>query len=74
MRDRGIHVKFADGTKLAAKVREDAKLVRRLPADLAAPIGTRDLLLLVQIEFIDAVPAHNTADGLPVMVRFEMAW
>ncbi|MGB5984827.1 MAG: hypothetical protein WBG37_05930 [Desulfobacterales bacterium] len=71
---RAVRIKFPDGTRLAAVVQEDAKLVRRLPADLAAPIGTRDLLLLVKIEFIDTVPAPNIAEGLPVMVRFEIEW
>ena len=67
-------VKFPEGSRLAAIVKEDAKLVRRLPADIAAPIGSRDLMLLVQMEFSDAVAPHNAAEGLPVMVRFETLW
>ncbi len=63
-------ITFPDGSVKKVVVRQDAKLVKRLPADLAAPIGTRDLLLLVFLEFMEQIPVENRVDGLPVTVRF----
>ncbi len=68
---RRASVRFADGNAVQAEVVEDAKLVKRLPADLAAPIGTRDLLLLVELVPLENLSADLRVDGLPVMVRFQ---
>ncbi len=64
-------ITFPDGSVEKVVVRQDAKLVKRLPADLAAPIGTRDLLLLVFLEFQEQIPVEKRVDGLPVTVSFK---
>ncbi len=74
LRDRKAKVTFTDGTVMNARVTEDAKLVKRLPAELSSHIGTRDLLLLVKLDFELMVPEVDRVDGLPVEVRFEVVW
>lgn len=64
-------ITFPDGSVEKVVVRQDARLVKRLPADLAAPIGTRDLLLLVFLEFQEQIPVEKRVDGLPVTVSFK---
>ncbi len=65
-------ITFPDGSVEKVIVREDARLVSRLPVDLAAPTGTRKLLLLVSLEFTEEehIAAENRVDGLPVTVSF----
>ncbi|PIE57273.1 MAG: hypothetical protein CSA33_09275 [Desulfobulbus propionicus] len=64
-------ITFPDGSVQQVIVQQDATLVKRLPADLAAPIGTRELLLQVPLEFTEQVPVEKRIDGLPVTVRFQ---
>jgi multidrug resistance efflux pump len=63
-------VTLPDGQKLKARVRENANLTKRLPADLSSPIGSRDLMLLVNLELLTPLPDIQWVDGLPVSVRF----
>ena len=63
-------VKFSDGTRLQAVVREDAGLARRLPSDLTSPIGSRDMMLMVRLDLIEPLPDIQWIHGLPVSVRF----
>lgn len=63
-------VKLPDGITLNAVVRENANLAKRLPADLSSPIGSRDLMLFVNLAFLDPLPSDQWVDGLPVSVRF----
>lgn len=67
---RTATVTLPDGQKLMAKVRENANLTKRLPADLSSPIGSRDLMLLVNLELTTPLPDIQWVDGLPVSVRF----
>ncbi|NNL75586.1 MAG: hypothetical protein HKO68_04530 [Desulfobacterales bacterium] len=62
--------KLPNGYTLEASVSEDAKLTKRLPADLSSPIGSRDLMLLVKLEFLSELPKLQWVDGMPVSVRF----
>lgn len=64
------NVRLADGTRLPAVVRQDATLTKRLPADLSSPIGSRDIMLLVELDLIAPLPEIQWVDGLPVSVRF----
>jgi multidrug resistance efflux pump len=64
-------VTLPDGRKLKARVRENANLTKRLPADLSSPIGSRDLMLLVNLELLTPLPDIQWVDGLPVSVRFQ---
>ncbi len=64
-------VTFPDGSVQQVIVQQDAALVKRLPADLVKPIGTRELLLQVPLEFTEQVPVEKRIDGLPVTVRFQ---
>ncbi|PIE59190.1 MAG: hypothetical protein CSA32_05275 [Desulfobulbus propionicus] len=68
---RRAQITFPDGSSEKVVVQQDATLVKRLPADLATPIGTRDLLLQVPLRFTEPIPAENRVDGLPVTVRFK---
>ncbi len=70
---RGQHatVKLPDGTTLAATVRDNANLTKRLPADLSSPIGARDLMLLVNLDPDTPLSDIHWVDGMPVSVRFE---
>jgi multidrug resistance efflux pump len=70
---RQATVTLADGQKLQARVRENANLTKRLPADLSSPIGSRDLMLLVNLELLAPLPDAQWVDGLPVSVRFQYA-
>ncbi len=63
-------VRLADGTRLPGVVRQDATLTKRLPADLSSPIGSRDIMLLVELDLIAPLPEIQWVDGLPVSVRF----
>ncbi len=63
-------LKFPDGKKVSATVVTDAKLVKRLPADLASPIGSRELQLVVLLVPDTPLPPNLMIDGLPVTVRF----
>ncbi len=63
-------VRLADGTTLGAVVRQDATLTKRLPADLSSPIGSRDIMLLVELDLEAPLPEIQWVDGLPVSVRF----
>jgi hypothetical protein len=63
-------VTLPGGRKLKARVSENANLTKRLPADLSSPIGSRDLMLLVNLELLMPLPEIQRVDGLPVSVRF----
>ena len=63
-------VTLPGGRKLRARVRENANLTKRLPADLSSPIGSRDLMLLVNLDLLTPLPEIQWVDGLPVSVRF----
>ncbi len=63
-------IKLPDGTKLMAKVIRDPGLTKRLPADLASPIGSRDLMIVVHLEPIEEIPSMFMIDGLPVSARY----
>jgi multidrug resistance efflux pump len=67
---RSATVKLPDGRTLEAVVAEDAHLTKRLPANLSSPIGSRDLMLLVNLSFLTPLPPIQWVDGLPVTVRF----
>ncbi|HIP83070.1 MAG TPA: biotin/lipoyl-binding protein [Desulfocapsa sulfexigens] len=63
-------IRLPDGTKIVAKVKRDSGLTRRLPADLASPIGSRDLMIIVKLEPVETIPPMLMIDGLPVSARF----
>lgn len=66
-------IKFPDGKTLRAQVRENSTLTMRLPADLSSPIGDRDLMILVKLDFLAPLSRVESIDGLPVTVRFDFA-
>jgi len=66
-------VTFPNGSKIIATVRNDAGLAKRLPGDLASPIGSRDLMIVVQLVPDQAIPSMLMIDGMPVSVRFHAA-
>ncbi len=53
-----------------ARVREQPSQARRLPADLSSVIGTRDVMVLVTLDFSEPLPPERAVEGLPVEVRF----
>ncbi len=59
-----------DGKELQAVVRETPRLSSRLPANLTSPIGSRDMMLLVKLDFVKLPISYHWVDGLPVTVRF----
>jgi multidrug resistance efflux pump len=63
-------VRLGDGTVLPAMVRDDATLTKRLPADLSSPIGSRDMMLWVNLDLEAPLPDIQWVDALPVSVRF----
>jgi hypothetical protein len=63
-------VKLPNGETLQAEVNTDSNLTKRLPADLSSPIGSRDLMLLVNLALESPLPDFHWVDGLPVSVRF----
>ncbi|PID76429.1 MAG: hypothetical protein CSB24_06695 [Deltaproteobacteria bacterium] len=67
-------VSFADGKNIKARVVSDARLVKRLPADLATPMGMRNLLMLVSLTPLEPLADDLRVDGLPVTVRFRRNW
>jgi multidrug resistance efflux pump len=67
-------VKFDHGDRIEAIVREDSSLSKRLPADLSSPIGSRNLMILVKLDFLTPVPEPECIDALPVSLRFHFAW
>jgi multidrug resistance efflux pump len=66
-------VTFPNGSKIIATVQNDAGLTKRLPGDLASPIGSRDLMIVVQLVPDQAIPPMLMIDGMPVSVRFHTA-
>jgi multidrug resistance efflux pump len=63
-------LKFPDGSRGSATVVKDTNLAKRLPGDLASPIGNRDLQLVVQLVPDQPLPPKYLIDGLPLSVRF----
>lgn len=65
-------VEFPGGPSLPAKVHDQPTQARRLPADLSSMIGTRDIMLLVTLDFQGElpIPSERIVEGLPVEVRF----
>jgi len=63
-------IQLPDGTKIMAKVIRDPGLTKRLPADLASPIGSRDLMIVVHLEPVEEIPSMFMIDGLPVFARY----
>ncbi len=63
-------LKFSDGKKCQATVINEANLTHRLPGDLASPIGSRDVQLVVQLVPDQPLPSRYLIDGLPVSIRF----
>lgn len=65
-------VAFPGGPSLPARVHNQPTQARRLPADLSSMIGTRDIMLLVTLDFHGepSIPAERIVEGLPVEVRF----
>jgi multidrug resistance efflux pump len=74
MAGRKAWVKFAGGDRIEAIVREDSSLSKRLPADLSSPIGSRDIMIVVKLDFLEPVPEPACIDALPVSLRFHFAW
>ena len=66
-------IKYANGKTKRAKVRENATLTQRLPANLSSPIGNRDLMILVKLDFLEPISKADSIDGLPVTVRFDFS-
>jgi len=66
-------IKLPAGKTLRAQVKENSTLTRRLPADLSSPIGDRDLMILVKLDFLAPLSRAESIDGLPVTVRFDFA-
>jgi len=58
------------GQIFAAKVIRDLGLTKQLPADLASPIGSRDLMIVVHLEPVEEIPSMFMIDGLPVSARY----
>lgn len=63
-------VTLPDGEKIDAVVCKNSSVTKRLPADLSSPLGSRDMMLLVDLDFIHPVPPVQWVEGLPVTVRF----
>ncbi len=69
---RAADVILPGGEKLQAIVREDPRLTSRLPANLTSPIGSRNMMLLVKMDFVSLPESYHWVDGLPVTVRFRL--
>lgn len=67
-------IRLPNGEKIRARVREDAELTRRIPADISSPVTARDIMILVKMDLIDPLPLAKNIDGLPVSIRFEQTW
>lgn len=63
-------VSLPNGPSLTATVREFPTQSRRLPVDLSSPIAVRDIMVLVNLDFISPPPPERAIDGLPVEIRF----
>ena len=74
LKGRMATVSLPNGSKIRARVREDAHLTRRLPADISSPIGARDLMILVTLDFLTPLPVTESVDGLPISTRFDSLW
>lgn len=66
-------VKLPDGKTLRARVRENASLTQQLPSNLSSPIASRELMILVKLDFQLSMTEADTIDGLPITVRFDFA-
>ena len=63
-------VSIPGGLSVEARVREQPSQARRLPADFGSAIGTRDIMVLVTLDFTAPLPPERAVEGLPVEVRF----
>ena len=68
---RSAQVTLPDGRKMNATVRENSQLTQRLPAHLISPIGSRNMMLMVELDLSTPLPPIQWVDGLPVDVRFK---
>ena len=67
---RGATVSIPGGPSVEARVRTLPTQARRLPADFSSVIGTRDIMVLVILDFLEPLPVERSVEGLPVDVRF----
>ena len=72
--NRSVEVQMPDGQWRPAQVLAPADLARRLPAGLAAPLGSEGLTLQVPARFLEPLPVEWQVDQLPLRVRFPHGW
>ena len=72
--NRSVEVQMPNGDWRPAQVLAPADLARRLPAGLAAPLGSEGLTLQVPARFLEPLPVEWQVDQLPLRVRFPQGW
>lgn len=69
---RQVTVKMPDRKSLRAAVRENATLTQQMPSNLSSPISSREMMVLVKLDFLTPVSDAERIDGLPVSIRFDL--
>jgi len=67
-------IQLPDGTEIAARVAEGPESVLRLPAEMAAPLVSRKLALILPLEPTEPLPTELLIEHLPVDIRFRFSW
>lgn len=67
-----VIIQFPAGEKIKGVVATPPKLTKRLPEDLASAVGTRKVMIVVDIKPLEAIPHYQDLQGLPVKVNFSL--
>ena len=70
----GAAVSIPGGPSVKARVRTQPTQARRLPADFSSLIGTRNIMVLVRLGFVEPLPVERSVEGLSVDMRFHRFW
>jgi hypothetical protein len=65
---------FADGSRTRAIVSEQARVTRRMPADMVDNFGQRPMMVVLELNSSEHWPTTQTIHGMPVRVRFHYGW
>ncbi|MCU0539528.1 MAG: efflux RND transporter periplasmic adaptor subunit [Desulfobacterales bacterium] len=63
-------VRFEDGRRISAVVREKPEITARIPAAVTPALGGRELMLLLTLDLAEPLPPADRVDNLPVKVSF----
>lgn len=67
-----VSIVFPAGETIHGVVATAPKLTKRLPEDLVGAIGSRKVMIVVEIKPLEKIPHYQDLEGLPVKVNFSL--